>query len=290
MSTWSTRRTATGGIRRVALVGRERELHRARAALREGRPVAIAGVAGMGRTALARAALDGISVAWGCGLVTLMQRPYAALECAVADEAPDGGDTATEGARAAEVAAWVTARLGGRALFVDDLHLANRATAEVLGHLAGHVPLVVTMSTGHRVAPALRRQVSGWPGLQSIELAPLDRQSAVRLVRRHAPLLDTTEAEQIAGDARGVPGELVAAADRAAAWARPAVAAAAAQPYRASLSPRQTEVLGLIAAGGTSSHIARRLGIAESTVESHVRAIRSKLGAPTRTAAVAWAS
>jgi DNA-binding NarL/FixJ family response regulator len=56
----------------------------------------------------------------------------------------------------------------------------------------------------------------------------------------------------------------------------------------ARLTRREAEVLRLVASGGTSIHIAGRLGIAPSTVESHVRSVRTKLGVPTRTAAVAW--
>jgi DNA-binding NarL/FixJ family response regulator len=57
----------------------------------------------------------------------------------------------------------------------------------------------------------------------------------------------------------------------------------------ARLTRREAEVLQLVAGGGTSVHIAGRLGIAASTVESHVRSARTKLGVPTRTAAVAVA-
>ena len=51
---------------------------------------------------------------------------------------------------------------------------------------------------------------------------------------------------------------------------------------------REREVMRLVAGGRTTAEIARRLGITVNTVESHVRSVRTKLGAPTRTAAVAW--
>jgi serine/threonine-protein kinase PknK len=44
------------------------------------------------------------------------------------------------------------------------------------------------------------------------------------------------------------------------------------------LSPREREVLELMAEGLSNSGIARRLWITESTVEKHVRGILSKLG------------
>jgi DNA-binding NarL/FixJ family response regulator len=44
------------------------------------------------------------------------------------------------------------------------------------------------------------------------------------------------------------------------------------------LSPREREVLGLMAEGRTNAGIARRLWLTEKTVETHIRAILMKLG------------
>jgi DNA-binding NarL/FixJ family response regulator len=46
------------------------------------------------------------------------------------------------------------------------------------------------------------------------------------------------------------------------------------------LSPRETEVLGLMAEGRTNGGIAKRLWLTEKTVEGHVRSILMKLGLP----------
>jgi len=56
------------------------------------------------------------------------------------------------------------------------------------------------------------------------------------------------------------------------------------------LTPRELEVLGLIADGLSSKEIARRLGISEHTVKFHVNTIMSKLGARSRTEAVVVAA
>jgi DNA-binding NarL/FixJ family response regulator len=53
-----------------------------------------------------------------------------------------------------------------------------------------------------------------------------------------------------------------------------------------TLTPRETDVLRLIAAGNANKEIGSRLGLAEETVKSHVKSIIAKLGANGRTHAV----
>ena len=67
----------------------------------------------------------------------------------------------------------------------------------------------------------------------------------------------------------------------------PAVVAALVQPPSrddplAELTPREREVLALMAEGRTNASIARRLWLTEKTVETHVRSILAKLGLHTR--------
>lgn len=59
------------------------------------------------------------------------------------------------------------------------------------------------------------------------------------------------------------------------------------QNHLESLSPREREILALLADGETTSSAADRLGVCESTVRTHVERMRSKLCVNTRAAVVA---
>jgi DNA-binding NarL/FixJ family response regulator len=59
-----------------------------------------------------------------------------------------------------------------------------------------------------------------------------------------------------------------------------------APPPRARLTPRQTGLLHLVAAGHTNTQIARQLGISEATVRAHLENIYERLHVSSRTAAV----
>jgi DNA-binding NarL/FixJ family response regulator len=67
---------------------------------------------------------------------------------------------------------------------------------------------------------------------------------------------------------------------------RPAHAPALVEP----LTPREVEVLQLVAEGLTNRRIGERLGISEHTAKFHVNAILGKLGAQSRSEAVAQAA
>jgi DNA-binding CsgD family transcriptional regulator/tetratricopeptide (TPR) repeat protein len=62
------------------------------------------------------------------------------------------------------------------------------------------------------------------------------------------------------------------------------------RPGPAELSPREIEVLGLVAQGLSDAEIAERLVVSPHTVHRHVANIRAKLRLPSRAAAVAYAA
>ena len=56
-----------------------------------------------------------------------------------------------------------------------------------------------------------------------------------------------------------------------------------------NLTPREREVLSLVAVGLPNKTIARRLGISEKTVKTHLTRIFATLGVYDRTSAALWA-
>ncbi|MBX5482899.1 MAG: response regulator transcription factor [Myxococcaceae bacterium] len=113
-----------------------------------------------------------------------------------------------------------------------------------------------------------------------------------------------TAAETLALGARGVLSrqatgrELVAACRAAAAGlivSSPSLVPESSTARRASsaaqeLTPREMEVVALLAEGISNKSIATRLGISEHTAKFHVNAVLQKLGAQTRTEAVVRAA
>jgi DNA-binding NarL/FixJ family response regulator len=103
--------------------------------------------------------------------------------------------------------------------------------------------------------------------------------------------LDLTVSTAALGAAiRGIlAGEVAFSRVALGAWLR---RQAVSQPGRATtrLTPRQRQIVALIAQGATDKEIAGTLGIATATAQKHVTNILERLGAPNRAAAVAITS
>lgn len=80
--------------------------------------------------------------------------------------------------------------------------------------------------------------------------------------------------------------EIEQAIERALTQGGPVLSSSPREGAAAGLTPRQLEVLGLLAQGQSNRAIANRLGVAENTVRVHVSAVLDFLGVSSRTEAL----
>ena len=143
------------------------------------------------------------------------------------------------------------------------------ATRRLLGEdAAGHRPRIIMLTTfdlDEYVFEALRAGASGF-------------------LLKNAPAADLVAAIRIvaAGDALLAPA-ITSRVVEAFASRRPS---ADARRRVESLSPREQEVLDLVAHGLTNAEIAERLVLGEATVKTHIGSLLAKLGARDRVALV----
>ncbi len=174
-----------------------------------------------------------------------------------------GFEVVAEAGDGAEAVA-LAERLGPDVVLMDlrmprlDGVCAIRAMAE--RGLPAKVLVLTTYDTDSDVLPAVKAGATGYL------LKDTGRDELVRAVRaaaRGESVLSPAVASRLLGQVR--------------------------TPEREPLSPREIEVLGLVAAGSTNRETAARLFISEATVKTHLLHIYAKLGVKDRAAAVAVA-
>jgi two-component system, NarL family, response regulator YdfI len=151
-------------------------------------------------------------------------------------------------------------------LVVEAETLAGDSAREAIdwASTGGPVVLLLRNPAGEPVAEALRAGVRAVlpSGLTGTEIT-----AAIEAVAAGLVVLDGTGAETLLRPAIAVPG-------------------GDSKPLIEALTPREIQVLGLLAAGLGNKDIASRLQISEHTVKFHVASIMGKLGAASRTEAV----
>lgn len=200
-----------------------------------------------------------------------------------------------------------------RVFVVDDHPIVRQGLVTVLGDVPDFAVVGAAGSVAEAVAEidSLRPDVA----LLDLELGTEDGVSAIPRIAEASPATrvliftayDTDERVFGALEAgasgyllKGAPTEEIARAIRAVAAGgshlEPRVAARLVAAVRTTrrgdggLSAREYEVLRLIAAGQSNKEIGRTLSISERTVRFHVTSIFNKLGATSRTQAVALAT
>ncbi|MFD7826437.1 response regulator [Kitasatospora sp. NPDC059803] len=126
--------------------------------------------------------------------------------------------------------------------------------------LPGRVLVLTTYDTDADVLPAVR---AGATGYLLKDAAREELFHAVREAARGASVIAPTVAAKLLGQVRA--------------------------PVREPLSPRELEVLELVASGATNREAAARLFISEATVKTHLIHVYAKLDAKDRASAVAAA-
>ena len=168
----------------------------------------------------------------------------------------------------------------------DELHaIAEQWQGELLGAMATHARGAVELAEGDAGAAivSLRRAADAWGALA----APYEAARARVLVGLACRALgDDDTAGLELGAAREALAQLGAAPD----LARVDALAGQAAPHDAhGLTPRELEVLALVAAGRSNREIAAELVISEHTVARHVQNLFAKLGVSSRAAATSAA-
>jgi DNA-binding CsgD family transcriptional regulator len=196
-----------------------------------------------------------------------------------------------------------------RALAATDDPLARArllpAFVDVLLASGDHGPAAVAASELTELAsrwPAVGLRAAATHANGAVALAAGDPPAAIKALQDAWHCWRSVQAPYEAAQARILLGRACAAlGDEDAAVAHEKAAAAALHDIAGStpgadgrigdfgLSPRETEVLELVAAGLTNRAVAARLVLSERTIDRHVSNILGKLGVPTRTAATALA-
>ena len=170
--------------------------------------------------------------------------------------------------------------------------VASRYRTDILGAMSGHAQAAIAVHEGKAQAAIdpLRRVLRVW---QEAGAPYIVARVRLLLARACRDVGDHDRAAIEAELARGTFAQLGAAPDIAAAdtlFGAPGDAKAPGRtPRPHALSPRELEVLLLVATGKTNKAIARELHLSEKTIDRHVSNIFSKVNVASRAAATAYA-
>ena len=177
----------------------------------------------------------------------------------------------------------------------DDIELVGQAgdgedAVRLCEELRPDVVLMDLVMPGTSGIEATRRVLASCPGTKVVALTSFTEEDLIGETLRAGAigyLMKNVSADQLADAVRNAhAGRSTLAPEAADALVR---SVSAPQQGSDSLTPREQQVLKLMADGLTNADIAERLVIGVATVKTHVSSIISKLGVSTRTEATAIA-
>lgn len=233
------------------------------------------------------------AVQWGCNpqpglaLLRLAQGQADVAQAAIRRALDEARDPS---ARAKLLPAHTEIMLANRAVetaraAADELlEVARHFDAPFLRAVAAHSNGAVLLAEG-QVSAALEALRDAWRAWEQID-APYEAARTRVLVGVACAQLDDKDSGSMEWDAARVVFQAVGAVPDLAALD---AAAGRGPPATHGLTPREVEVLRLVASGGTNRAIAETLFLSERTVDRHMSNLFNKLGVSSRAAATAFA-
>jgi DNA-binding NarL/FixJ family response regulator len=207
-----------------------------------------------------------------------MTRPRidrSTITCVIADDHPPIVDAATRFLTAAGFVVAGTAQTGEQALAAVQQHAPSVCIADIQMPHMGGIELVRHVA---RVAPETAVLIYSGFSEQALVMDALDA-GARGFALKDGPMDDLARAIDIVASGSVYIDPVLAGT----------LAGAGPTERRNPLSPREREVLRELAAGGSYGEIGSKLYLSPDTVRAHAHKAMTKLGARTRTHAVAVA-
>ena len=242
------------------------------------------------RRRIARASTFGKEPQPGLALLRLAQRDVASALTSIRRVLEETGvqtNRLSVLAAAAEISLAAGDLVTARAAADELTAIASTIDAPMLDALAGHVQGSVLIAEGdpHTALQALRSALAIWQTMG----APYESAHERALIGAACRLLGDEESAQLEFDAARTTFESLGATPGVAEIHALFAVGAVPAPVAAGLSPRECEVLKLLATGMSNHAIAVELVVSDHTVRRHVQNIYAKAGVSSRAAATAFA-
>jgi DNA-binding NarL/FixJ family response regulator len=171
---------------------------------------------------------------------------------------------------------------------MDGIEATKRIVASAAGAPADGGPRIIILTTFDLDEYVYAALTAGASGFLLKDVTPEHLVAAIRLIRTGDALLAPSITRRLVERYAAAAGRAARNGTAPGQW-RPGQPAAGGQRGISALTPREFEVLGLIARGMSNAEIAGTLCLSEATVKTHVARILAKLGLRDQVQAVVFA-